>query len=391
VTPESRSTDPISIAARARAERDVQRLLVYAGHETPTGDAAALDGFARVLLEDAAALGASGQRFALPNGDAVLIEHPGRGSGRGLAPALVLAHHDTVHPVGSLAGAVPLRRDGELLLGPGVYDMKGGLVIALAALELLAELGLDHRPVRLAVTPDEEVGSPTSSALVVEQARGVAFALGLEPPHPDGALKTSRRGSTRVRLAVTGRAAHAAVDPGLGISATGELVDQLLAVRTLIAGYPDVLLNVGTLAGGGRTNVVAAHASADLGLRFVTLPTERDVLARLAVLEPVRRGAVVEVSVLSSRPAWGPAAPATDLLADVARAGASVGQSVTGRAADGAADTNLTGAAGVASLDGFGPLGGGAHAVTEHVVLASIPERVALLAAVLHHAGAGSA
>jgi glutamate carboxypeptidase len=370
-------------ATAARADDDAERLIRYARRETPTGDAGALDAFADVLAADAAALGATARRLALPSGDALLVEHPGAGERSDLPPALLLAHHDTVHPVGSLNGAVPLRRDGDALHGPGVYDMKGGLVVVLGAWAALAATGAPARPARLLVTPDEEIGSPTGGPLVVQHATEAAYTLGLEPPHPDGALKTSRRGSARWRLSVTGRAAHAALDPGAGVSAIDELVDQLLAVRAVAAEFPDVLVNVGVIAGGGRTNVVPDSASADVGLRFVDGRTEEAFLARLAALAPVRAGAAVTPQVITRRPAWGPAAAAESLLAAVARAGALVGQAVSGRAAAGAADTNLTGAAGVPSLDGFGPLGGGAHAATEHVLLSSIPWRAALLAATL--------
>lgn len=371
-------------AAVARAGEDLARLERYVRHESPSGDAAALNSFAEALIADTAGLGAAAHRVALPHGDALVLDVPGRGARAGLPPALVLAHHDTVHPVGALAGAVPLRRDGDVLHGPGVYDMKGGLVVALAAVELLATLDVPARPVRLLLTPDEEVGSPTSSATVLAQAHGVAYALGLEPPHPDGRLKTSRLGSTRWRLNVAGRAAHAALDPTAGVNALDELVDQLLAVRELTARHPSVLANLGTAHGGGRTNVVPHEAVADVGLRFVDGATERLVLGELAALQPVRPGARLTPQVLTRRPAWGPSAAADDLLAAVAHAGALVGQQVAGGPASGAADTNLTGGAGVPSLDGFGPLGAGAHSVDERVDLTSIPARAALLAAVLH-------
>ena len=373
----------MGLAQRAalRAEADVARLTAYAGIETPTGDRAALDGFADLLATDAAALGASARRVSLPDGDALVLELPGHGAPGGRAPAVLLGHHDTVHPVGSLAGPVPLDRDGDVLHGPGVYDMKGGLVVALSAFALLD--GLDHRPVRLLLTPDEEVGSPTASAAVIAAATGAAYALGLEPPHPDGALKTSRLGSTRWQLAVTGHASHAALDPAAGINAIDELVDQLLMVRKLVAWYPDVLVNVGVVEGGGRTNVVPDAARAVVGLRFVDRATERNVLDQLATLVPKRRGAQVIGSVLTSRPAWGPSVTTDALLAKVTAAGRTVGQRVDGRAATGAADTNLTGSAGTVSLDGFGPLGGGAHTATEHVRLSSLTARAALLAAVL--------
>lgn len=370
-------------AARRRLPEDVERLEAYVRRETPTGDAPAIDALADVLVVDARALGFDGGRAPTTDpatGDAVVLDLPGRGRRSGDAAALLLAHLDTVHPVGT----VPVRREGEVLHGPGTYDMKAGIVVALAAAALLAELDLDHRPVRLLATPDEEVGSGASTPLVRAAADDVAFALGLEAPGAHGGLKTARRGSTRIRLHVTGRAAHAAVDPEAGVSATDELVDQLLAARRYLAGHPSVLANVGVVRGGTRTNVVADRARADLGLRFVTAASEQAVLRHLTDPHPVRDGADVTAEVLSRRPAWEPGAASERLLAAVAAAGARIGQDVTGAPAPGAADTNLTADAGLPTLDGFGPAGGGAHAATEHVRLASIASRAALLAAVLH-------
>jgi glutamate carboxypeptidase len=238
--------------------------------------------------------------------------------------------------------------------------------------------------VRLLIPPDAEVGSPATAGLIRHAARGAAYALGLEAPGAHGGLKTARRGSTRLRLHVTGLAAHAAVDPGAGVSATEELLDQLLAARRFLADHPSVLANVGVVAGGTRTNVVAERARADLGLRFVTGASERAVLERLTEPVPVRPGADVRAEVLSRRPAWEPGAASAGLLAAVAAAAGRVGQDVTGAPAPGAADTNLTGAAGLPTLDGFGPGGGGAHASIEHVRLPALASRAVLLAATLH-------
>jgi len=237
------------------------------------------------------------------------------------------------------------------------------------------------RPVRLVVVADEEVGSPTARPLVEEHVAGAVAVLGLESPHPGGALKSARLGSTRVRIEVRGRSAHAALDPESGVSAVDELVDQLFAVREIMAAEPTVLCNVGTVGGGGRTNVVPDRASADIGLRFTDTATQDRVLAALGGLTAVREGAEVVVRTLTSRPAWSDADD--DLLARVAAAGAAVGQEVTGRPAAGGADTNTAGAAGIPTLDGFGPLGGGAHAADERIEIASLAERAALLAAVL--------
>ncbi|MHA6618606.1 M20/M25/M40 family metallo-hydrolase [Pseudonocardia sp. DLS-67] len=364
-------------AAAALADDALTRLVTYARQETPTGDAAALDALADVLEGRYRELGAQTERVAHETGDHLVARW-----GAGDSPhVLLLGHHDTVWPHGTL-GSMPLTVEDGVLRGPGVYDMKGGLVVTELAFAVLRECGMaPARPVRLVVVADEEVGSPTARPLVEAQMDGAVAVLGLESPHPGGALKTARLGSTRVRVEVTGRAAHAALDPGSGVSAVDELMDQMFAVREIMSAEPTVLCNVGTVGGGGRTNVVPDHAAADIGLRFTDAATQDRVLAALGRLGAVREGAEVVVRTLTSRPAWSD--PDEELLARVAAAGAALGQEITGRPAAGGADTNTAGAAGLPTLDGFGPLGGGAHAPDERIEVASLPERAALLAAVL--------
>ncbi|WP_129336432.1 M20/M25/M40 family metallo-hydrolase [Cellulomonas endophytica] len=377
-------------AVAGRADRALRRLRDLVHLESPTGDVAAVTAVVDLLAEAFGALpGARARTVVGDLGPHLVVDVPGAGAGAGAAPVLLVGHADTVWPVGTLAGAVPWRESGDVVAGPGTLDMKAGLVVAETALAALAATGTDHRPVRLVVVADEEVGSPTSAALVAEVADGVAAVLGLEAPHADGALKDARLGSTRVRLAVTGREAHAAVDPEKGVSAIDELVDALLAVRGLAADVAarrpgTVLLNAGAVSGGGRANVVAGHAEALLGLRFGDLAVEREVLDALAALTPVRPGARLAAEVLTHRPTWAPGAASAGLLATVAAAAAVLGTPVTARPAPGAADTNATGALGLPTLDGFGPHGGGAHAEAEHVRFPTLLDRAALVALVLH-------
>ncbi|TDO54007.1 glutamate carboxypeptidase [Kribbella sp. VKM Ac-2571] len=358
----------------------IERLREYVGTETPTGDAAALNAFADRLGTRYAELGANVRRVPTPAGDHLVADFPGRGPRATEAPLLFLAHHDTVWPIGQLQGAMPWREQDGVIHGPGVFDMKGGLVVFETALEQIA--GRDHRPLRIVVVADEEIGSPSARSLVTAEAKGVYAAFGFEPPHPNGDLKTSRWGSTRVRIEVTGREAHAALDPASGVSAIDELVDQLIAVRRIVADHDEVLCNVGTITGGGRTNVVPGSAAADIGFRFVDPATEESVLRAVGDLRPVRE-AQLAVRVLSNRPAWQPSAATEDLLAKVIAAGRSVGQEVGGAAATGAADTNLTGWLGIPTLDGLGPIGKGAHAVHEQVIAATLTERADLVAAII--------
>jgi glutamate carboxypeptidase len=351
-----------------------ERLRSYALAESPSGDAAALDRCA-ALIE-------AGHREAggrVTRADGHLITEFGPGEGPHL---LLVGHYDTVWPVGRLAD-MPYTDDGTTITGPGTYDMKSGLVAVEMAVRALGSLGAAPAcPVRLVTVCDEEVGSPTGRAVVEEQLDGAAAVLGLESPHPDGALKTARRGSTRILLSVRGREAHAALDPGRGVSAIDELFDQVAAARAVVPDDGETLFNVGRIEGGSRANVIAGSASAEIGLRFTSAETERRVLDALTGATPGRPGAVVETRVLSSRPTW-PERPDDPLLDAVARIGARLGQHVTGRPAAGAGDTNLPGSMGLPTLDGLGPRGRGAHAPDESIQVASLAERAALLAAVM--------
>ncbi|MEU9040337.1 MULTISPECIES: M20 family metallopeptidase [unclassified Kitasatospora] len=372
---------PQALSARARTLAGAvrRRCADLARIESPSGDAPRLDALAEELAAGFRATGAKARREPGPAGDHLVLEWEGRDES--LPHLLIVGHHDTVWPVGTLVDWPVAEQDG-LLTGPGVVDMKGGLAILEGALALLADLGeRPHRAVRLVVVSDEEVGSPDGRRLVERQLRGAAAVLGLEPPHPDGRLKTARRGSTRVRLTVTGREAHAGNDAHDGVSAVDELVDQLVAVRGL-AGQPGTELNAGRISGGSRANVIAGRAEAELGLRFSTAEAQRRTLDHLARLTALRPGARVRTEVLSSRPAW-PERTGNPLLRHVRSLAAVLGQQVDGAPAGGAGDTNLPGSRGLPTLDGFGAVGAGAHARHEHIRLDQLAPRIALLAALL--------
>lgn len=334
--------------------------------ESPSNDTAASAQLAELLTAELEACGATVTTEATPAGTNLRAELAGEGT-----PVLLVGHLDTVWPVGTLAGEVPWRVDGDLVHGPGVFDMKSGIVVMVHALRALR--GLPHRAVRIALVCDEEVGSPNSRDFVLRCTEGASAAIGFESPHPDGALKIGRRGSCRLRLEVTGRASHAALDPESGVSAIDELIDQLLRVRAITSDpglSSPVLCNVGTVHGGGRANVIPDAAHAELGLRFADAESEARVLDHLAALAPIRPGATLRVTRLSQRPTWQPS-PADEALAR------ELG--LAGRPAAGGGDTNFLGAAGIPTVDGLGPRGAGAHATTEHASLASLNERIVQL------------
>ncbi|BAJ31975.1 putative peptidase M20 family protein [Kitasatospora setae KM-6054] len=372
---------PRTLTTRARtlAAAVRKRCADLAGIESPSGDAARLDALAEELAAGYAATGATAVRRRCDHGDHLVLDWPGQQED--LPHLLVVGHHDTVWPVGTLADWPIEERDGRLT-GPGILDMKGGLALLEGAFALLADLGQrPHRPVRMVIVSDEEIGSPDGRSLVERHLRGAAAVLGLEPGHPDGRLKTARRGSTRIRLTVTGREAHAGNDAVDGVSAIDELVDQLITVRGLTR-QPGTELNTGRIDGGTRANVVAGHAEAELGLRFATTEAQRRTLDNLAHLTANRPGADVRTEVLSSRPAW-PERTGNPLLRHVRSLAAALGQHLDGAPAGGAGDTNLAGARGLPTLDGLGAVGAGPHARHEHLRVDQLGPRIALLAALL--------
>ena len=347
--------------------------------ETPSLDAEASRRIAGIIAKRHESRGGKIQSVATDAGTSLVADFEGVGD-----PILLVGHTDTVWPTGTLASELPWSERDGIIRGPGVYDMKSGIVVMCAALRQLQQRS--RNAVRIVLNCDEEIGSPSTRDMIKEAASGCRAAIGFESPHPDGALKLGRRGSTRIVVRVQGRSAHAALDPENGISAIDELVDQLTDVRSFTSdpALPSpVLSNVGVISGGSRANVVPERATAEIGLRFIESDSEHAVLSRLQALEPIRKGATVEVETLSSRPAW-LASEADKALADaISSVGASIGQNVAHRPAAGAGDTNLIGNLGIPTIDGFGPLGGGAHALDEHIVASTMQERIDLLTAVL--------
>ncbi|MGW5266823.1 M20 family metallopeptidase [Microbispora sp. NPDC004025] len=293
---------------------------------------------------------------------------------------LLLGHHDTVWPIGSLRSR-PWSVTGGIARGPGVFDMKAGLVQMFHALAALPT----PDGVCVLVTGDEELGSPSSRALVEESARGLAAAFVLEASADDGALKTARKGISTYEIVVRGRAAHAGLDPGKGANAGVELAHQILAVAAMAsADSPDGVLDGTTvtptlLSGGTTINTVPALARLAVDVRVPTVTAQLRVDALMRALTPRTPGTRLEVLGGPNRPPLEPAS-AAGLFALAQRVAAGLGLApLPGSAVGGASDGNLTAGAGCPTLDGLGAVGGGAHADDEHVVVAEMPPRAALL------------
>jgi glutamate carboxypeptidase len=293
---------------------------------------------------------------------------------------LVLGHTDTVWERGTLA-RMPFRVEDGRAYGPGAYDMKAGLVVALAALQLTA--GERRRPVRLLLTADEEMATRTGRAHLEAAAQDVAAALVLEPCLGDGSVKLARKGLGRFRITVHGKAAHAGTVPSPGVSAIEELAHQVIRLHALADEQRGISVNVGVVRGGTRENVVAERAEAEVDVRVWFSPDLAVMEERLAALEPQLAGTRIELSGGWTRPPLEPTDDSRTLYESARRHALELGLELGSGAAGGGSDGNLVAALGVPVLDGLGPAGSGAHAENEHVLVASLPLRAQLLARLL--------
>jgi glutamate carboxypeptidase len=344
--------------------------------ESPSDDAAALDQFASALVSlftDFGRIERLGTHLRLTVSGTDSDPH-----------AVALCHYDTVWSLGTIK-RIPFSVDQDgIARGPGCFDMKGGIVELYFALQALRAHGLrPKRRLEVLFTSDEEVGSPSSRPLIEETARGAALAYVLESPLPGGTIKTARKGTGDYLVRITGKAAHAGVEPQKGISATGELAHQTLALHALNNFDVGTTVNVGVVHGGTRPNVVAAEAEAHVDVRVQTLAEADRIDAAIRGLQPRLAGATLHIEGGLNRPPM-ERSPAMAALFERARANAAaMGVELREGSTGGGSDGNFTAAMGVPTLDGLGPEGEGAHAAHEHVVTESFPRRVALLTGLL--------
>jgi glutamate carboxypeptidase len=303
--------------------------------------------------------------------------------GSGPEQILLLGHFDTVWPIGQLQ-RMPLKRDAGRLYGPGVFDMKAGIGLAmLATRALLDRRALTSRRIVMLWTTDEEVGSKTSRALIEAEAAKSDAVLVFEPSLPGGALKTSRKGVGQFEMIARGVSAHAGLDPGKGVSAVRELARQILAIDELQDPANGVTLTVGVIAGGTRANVVPAEARATIDARAITRADAARVQQQMRALTAQIPGASVEVTGGFDRPPLERTADVERLFTLAKKAAADLGIALGEGSAGGGSDGNFTAAIGIPTLDGFGAIGDGAHALHEHVEIDALVPRAATIAGVL--------
>lgn len=294
---------------------------------------------------------------------------------------LFLGHHDTVHPAGTTTQR-PFTNAGGELRGPGVFDMKAGIVQAIHAVRILKESGGDLSGVAMLFTADEEIGSKTSRSLIEELARDVDAVLVLEPSADGGALKTARKGTGTFEVTIEGRASHAGLEPEKGINALVELAHQVQRINEFGNAAVGTTVTPTVATAGTTDNTVPDRAVILVDARVVVPDEKARVETLMASLQPVVDGAKITVSGSLHRPPMHESMSAD--LFDLAREVAHEidGREIAGVAVGGGSDGNFTAAIGVKTLDGLGAVGGGAHGVNEHVVVDSIPFRTALVAGI---------
>jgi glutamate carboxypeptidase len=294
---------------------------------------------------------------------------------------VVLAHYDTVWPLGTLA-ELPFRVEGDVLRGPGIFDMKSGIVQFAWAISALDTFGAPRPPLTIVLNGDEEIGSVASRPIIEEVCRGAGAVLVFEPSE-HGALKTARKGVGFFDLAVSGVEAHAGLEPSAGASAITELAHLVLEVVGLNDAGRGTSVNVGTVNGGTRKNVVAGKALAGIDVRIETPEEGARIDDALARLKPHDDRARVELSGGWNRPPMVRTESTTALFSLARRVGESVGLDLREVAVGGGSDGNFAAALGCPVLDGLGAVGGGAHARNEHAQASAMPERAALAAGLL--------
>jgi glutamate carboxypeptidase len=365
-------------------ESEMVRLLGrFVRCESPSYDKAAVDRFGTMVAREWRRRGGKVKILAQRlRGNQLRIEWPRAAMGDG--QILVLGHLDTVYPIGTIA-KMPFRVARGRAWGPGTFDMKGGLVLALAAVDALRAVGV--RPRKRVVflwTSDEEIGSETSRRVIEREARRSEAVLVLEPAlGREGRLKTERKGVGGAEVIVTGRSAHAGIEPEKGMNSVHELALQVARLMKMNDRARGITVQTTVVEGGTATNVLPERARAAVDIRFSRVADAARIERELRGLRPILRGARVEVRVGALRPPLERSAGVRELFG-VARGlmremGRSLGEAATGGGSDG----NFTGALGMPTLDGLGAVGDGAHSVREHVVVRELGVRAALIAGLM--------
>lgn len=369
----------------SRQEEMVEATCELVDIESPSDNKPAGDRLAAFLAEKFRGLGGEIHiHRAEAYADHLQVNFPGRGNA---APVLLLGHFDTVYPMGTLATML-CGVAGDRLHGPGVLDMKAGIVLMMQAVTALkAWHGELPRPVTVFLVSDEEVGSNSSRATTEALARESAAVLVLEPAAGlRGAVKTERKGVGEYTLKVEGVAAHAGLDPGKGHSAIVELARQITALAKLTDLRNGISVNPGIIHGGTRTNVIAAEATVRIDVRIQRASQKSMLDRKLRQAKPFDKRCKLELTGGINRLPMERTAGVAALYKKAHAIAAEIGWKLEEASVGGGSDGNFTAGIGIPTLDGLGALGEGAHAVHEHVLISELPRRALLLAAMIEQA-----
>ncbi|MBA5776857.1 M20 family metallopeptidase [Stappia sp. F7233] len=363
----------------ANAEALLEGLLRWVKIETHTPAAANLDRLMGMVAGEASGFGAGIRRFPGRDGRGghLLVTSPWGGNS---APyILVMSHLDTVHPLGTIEKALPVRRDGDKVYGPGIFDMKASAFIALAAMRELAEArATPPLPVWHLFTSDEEVGSQTSRDLIEDLAANAKYCLVTEPTRDRNEVVTARKGVGRFTISVEGRPSHSGVRHEEGRSAIRELAHQILQLEAMTDYERGITVNVGEITGGSGINVVPQFASAEVDLRVPTPALAEEMLTRIGGLQAVTPDVRVTVTGGMNRPPFDQSEGSRALFEHVRSIGAELGLELRGIHTGGGSDANFV-ADRVPVIDGLGALGNGAHTLDEHILVSSLVPRMTLM------------
>jgi glutamate carboxypeptidase len=351
--------------------------------ESPTQSTAAVNRMIDLVQSDIAGLGVRVERMPGKNGfaDNLIVRNTAPGEGPGI---VILSHVDTVHPIGTLSGALPFRRDGDRLYGPGLFDMKGGAYLALEAFRQVAQQKTAKLPITFVFTPDEEVGSPTSRAVIEAEAKNARYVLVTEPARDGGKIVTARKGVGRFEVKATGVPAHSGARHQDGRSAIKEMARQVLAIEGMTDYSRGVTTTVGVISGGTAPNVIPQHCKISVDLRVRDVAAGEEFEGKILDLEPFDAGVTLEVTGGMNRPPFEMSTAIEVLFRHAQAVARGIGfelqhTEMTGGGSDG----NFTAALGVPTLDGLGIDGDGAHTHWEHGLISSIEPRTLLMRGLL--------
>lgn len=345
--------------------------------ESPSTDKKAVDACSSFVIKEFKKIGAKITHFPQKQtGDLYVAEYPSKFRSRGKEQLLVLTHIDTVWPVGKIKD-MPFLIKKNKVFGPGVLDMKIGLVMVMYSLRCLKEMNIHpNRRIAVFINSAEEIGSHPSHQAIQKLAKQSAYVLCLEPALPGGALKIQRKGRLVIRLEAKGKAAHAGT-PEKGTNAVEELILQLRQLQKIKT--KGITLNIGLIGGGEKANIVAERAWTVLDIRFWNNSQKEKIINFLKQLSPQLSGAQISFSTESLTPPMEKTKASSDFFRRVKKIGELLGMTLEAGKTGGGSDASIASGMGIPTLDGLGPDGDGIHAENEHLILSSLPKRTALL------------